>query len=108
MGEMAEGTRLAALAGVASSRGFIEIGAPAGDPPVAALRNGTLGPLAAQSGAPFLARSKELLETSLASLDGAPEPNLGFVAGPLRAERAAVEQSLASLVEFETLAGLSP
>ena len=108
MGEMATATRLAALAGVASSRGFIEMGAPAADPPVAALLNGTLDPRTVRDNAPYLARSRELLEASLESLDGAPEPNLGFVAGPLRAERAAVAQSLASLVDFETRAGLSP
>ncbi len=84
------------------------MGAPAADPPVAALLNGALGPRTVRDNAPYLARSRELLEASLESLDGAPEPNLGFVAGPLRAERAAVAQSLASLVDFETRAGLSP
>ena len=108
MGEMATATRQAALAGVASSRGFIAMGAPAGDSPVEALRDRTLDPRTVRDKQPYLARSRELLETSLESLDRAPEPNLGFVAGPLRAERAAVAQMLASLVDFETRAGLLP
>ncbi|MBA3350734.1 MAG: hypothetical protein H0T12_09295, partial [Actinobacteria bacterium] len=65
-------------------------------------------PRAARDGAPFFARSQELLKTSIETLDAAPDPNLGFVAGPLRAERTAVERSRASLDELEALAGLSP
>lgn len=108
MGEMGKATRLAALAGVASARGFIAMGAPAGDPPAAVLRDGSLNPRAVRDGAPFFARSQELLKTSIETLDAAPDPNLGFVAGPLRAERTAVERSRASMDELEALAGLSP
>ncbi|MDQ3784520.1 MAG: DUF4012 domain-containing protein [Actinomycetota bacterium] len=108
MGEMATATRLAALAGVASSRGFIEMGAPEGGPPAAVFRNGTVRLRALEDGAPFFARSRELLEESLQTLEGAPDPYLGFVGEPLRTERAAVEEARASLIKFDTLAGLLP
>ncbi|MBA3628896.1 MAG: DUF4012 domain-containing protein [Actinobacteria bacterium] len=108
MGEMATATRLAALAGVASSRGFIEMGAPAGGPPAAVFHNGTVRLSALEEGAPFFAHSRELLEESLETIKGAPDPYLEFVTGPLRTEQAAVAEARETLMKFDTVASLLP